>query len=258
MRADAGRAEQLRFTGVTWDMAAVDLSQIAGSSDGPNSFARARQRFRARKPDFIWDAARLEGNTFTLPEVRTLLEGVTVHGKRLEDQEQILALNEGFNELDRLVATGAFQLSREISDQLHGKIAVYEAIEAGHFRGEGVVSGGGSVQLSSGGVVDGRTHGEGGEQLRSAYADLLDYVTGEQDPRVRALVYAASVIRHQLYFDGNKRTAKLMASGELMSHGFDAVSIPYSRLYEQNTALDKLFTTDDATDLMRLMADCAR
>lgn len=71
-------------------------------------------------------------------------------------------------------------------------------------------------------------------------------------------MYAASVIRHPLYFDGNKRTTMPMASGELMSHGFDAVSIPYSRLYEQNLALDRLFTTDDATDLMRLMADCAR
>lgn len=258
LRADAEHTEQLRFTGITWDLATVDLSQIAGGGDGPHGIARARHRFREHMPDFIWDAARLEGNTFTLPEVRTLLDGVTVHGKRLEDQEQILALNEGFNEVDLLVGSGTFRLSKEISDRLHGRIAVHEAIEAGHFRGEGVVSGGGSVRLASGGVVGGRVHGEGGEQLRGAYADLLDYLTGEPDPRVRALVYAASVIRHQLYFDGNKRTAKLMASGELMAHGFDAVSIPYSRLYEQNIALDRLFTTDDATDLMRLMADCAR
>lgn len=258
VRSEAERVEQLRFTGITWDITAVDLAQIVGGGDDAGGMERARHRFRERKPDFIWEAARLEGNTFTLPEVRTLLDGVTVHGKRLEDQEQILALNDGFNELDRLVGSGAFGLSKEVSDRLHGRIAVHEAIEAGRFRGEGIVEGGGSVRLASGGVVDGRPHGPGGEELRQSYADLLDYLAGEPDPRVRALVYAASTIRHQLYFDGNKRTAKLMASGELMTHGFDAVSIPYSRLYEQNLALDRLFTTDDGTDLMRLMADCAR
>ncbi|MDL9981204.1 hypothetical protein [Microbacterium candidum] len=252
--------EQLRLTGVYWDIAHVDLSVIGHAKDLSTSDAseRARQRFRARKPDFIWDAARLEGNTFTLPEVRTLLEGVTVQGKPLDDQNQILALNEGFNELDRLVGNGQFDLTKPVSDRLHALVAAHEAIDSGMFRGEGQATGGGTVRLSSGGVVDGRPHGDGGVLLREAYADLLDYLTDEPDPRVRALVYAASVIRHQLYFDGNKRTAKLMASGELMRHGFDAISIPYARLYEQNLALDELFTTDDATGLMRLMADCAR
>lgn len=59
-----------------------------------------------------------------------------------------------------------------------------------------------------------------------AYSDVLDSVSGEPDPRVRALVDASSVIRDQLYFDGNKRTAKLMASGELIAHGFDAIAVP--------------------------------
>lgn len=49
-----------------------------------------------------------------------------------------------------------------------------------------------------------------------------------------------------------------MASGVLMSAGFDAVSVPYSRLYEQNVSLDRLFSTDDATSYMNLLADCAR
>jgi len=246
--------EQRRWTGITWDISAVDLSQVGGTGD-PD---RARHRFRSRLPDLIWDAARLEGNTFTLPEVRTLLEGVTVQGRPLQDQDQILALNEGFNTVDALVGDGRFSLSKECSDLIHGQVAVHEAIESGHFRGEGVTEGGGSVRLSTGGVVEGRPAGESGGILRQAYADLLDFLSTEQDSRVRAFVYAAAVIRHQLYFDGNKRTAKLMASGELMSHGFDAVSVPYARLHEQNLALDELFDTDDATALIRLFADCAR
>ncbi|GGF24424.1 hypothetical protein [Subtercola lobariae] len=246
--------DQARFTGITWDLTGIDLDVIGGTGDSE----RARHRFRSRLPDMIWDAARLEGNTFTLPEVRTLLEGVTVAGKRLDEERQILALNEGFNDVDALVGAGQFSLNKAVSDRIHAHVAAFEAIEAGHFRGEGQVQGGGSVRLSTGGVVDGREHGSDGSVLKAYYDDLLDFTHGISDARLRALVYAASAIRHQFYFDGNKRTAKLMASGELMANGFDAISIPYTRLYEQNRALDHLFSTDDATPLMRLMADCAR
>lgn len=244
-----GDAHEL--TGIVWDRSAVDLAGMGGTGD----VERARARFRHRFPEMIWDAARLEGNNFTLPEVQTLLEGVTLAGKRLEDQNQILALNEGFNRLDMLVGEGRFALVKPVSDGIHSLVAVHEAIESGTFRGEGAATGGGNVRLSDGRVIDGRPHGVGGEGLRMAYQDLCDYLATQPDARARALIYAAAVIRHQLYFDGNKRTAKLMASGELMRHGYDAISISYTRLHEQNIALDRLFATDDATDLMVLLAE---
>lgn len=32
-----------------------------------------------------------------------------------------------------------------------------------------------------------------------------------------------------------------------MSSGFEAISVTYSRLYEQNVSLDRLFSNDDPT-----------
>lgn len=78
-----------------------------------------------------------------------------------------------------------------------------------------------------------------------------------EDPRERALVYNIAATRTQYYFDGNKRTARLMMAGELMSHGFGAVSIPNSRSLEFNVALDHLFQTDDATQLLAFTVSCA-
>ncbi|MFD4422809.1 hypothetical protein ACFWN7_15085 [Agromyces sp. NPDC058484] len=251
------RAEKLDLLGIDWDRSGIDASVIGGS-EGELAVERSLARFRANLTVIIWDAARLEGNTFTLPEVQTLLSGVTVEGKRIEEQQQVLALSEAYNELDRLVRSGEFKLTKDVSDKLHGLVARHEAIESGRFRGEGSANGGGSVRLSTGGVVDGRAHGDGGSLLVEAFNDLTDYLDGVDDPRQRALLYAASATRHQFYFDGNKRTAKLMASGVLMSSGFDAISVPYSRLYEQNVSLDRLFSTDDATSYMNLLADCAR
>lgn len=244
------RAAQLELTGITWNADAIDLDLI-----GSRSTEEALVRFRAALPELIWNAAALEGNTITLPEVQTLLDGVTIAGRRIEETDQILALAEAYDLMVRLVASGEFRLDKAISDRLHGIVAKNEAIEAGAFRGEGTVRGGGSVRLSSGGVVDGTPQAE----LPERWAALMDYLQDPAmtDPRLRALVYNASATRTQFYFDGNKRTARLMMAGELMANGYDSVHIPYARLLEFNLALDELFSTDDATTLMAFTADCA-
>jgi prophage maintenance system killer protein len=127
---------------------------------------------------------------------------------------------------------GQFSLTKDVSDQLYGLVARHEAIESGSFRGEG------------------RT------LLREHFADMVEYLSTVSDARSRALIYFASATRRQFYFDGNKRTARLMMAGELMSNGYDLVSVPYSRKLEFNNALDVLFDQDDATELLRFLSTC--
>ena len=242
-------AQQLKDTGVSWSL--FDVGRIR-----PSDIERIRFRFRRHLPELIWNTAALEGNHFTLPEVKTLLEGVTVGGRRLDEAQQILALSEAYGRLDEMVGAGEFALSKSVSDELHALLVRHEAIEAGSFRGEREVTGGGTVHLASGGVVDGTPHGEGGELLREHFNHLISYLSSMDDPRQRALIYFASAVRRQFYFDGNKRTARLMMTGELMSSGFEVVSVPFARKLEFNEALDVLFSRDDATDLLRFLSTC--
>lgn len=239
----------LEDTGVTWSQ--FDVERIR-----PSEVERIRFRFKTQLPELIWNTAALEGNNFTLPEVKTLLEGVTVGGRRLDDVDQILALSEAYNRLDELVGAGEFALTKTVSDELHALLARHEAIETGSFRGERAVTGGGTVRLASGGVVEGTSHGEGGELLRKHFDHLISFLDSIDDPRMRALIYFASAVRRQFYFDGNKRTARLMMTGELISSGFEVVSIPFARKLEFNEALDLLFSRDDATDLVRFLSTC--
>lgn len=94
-------------------------------------------RFHRMLPEFVWDAGVLEGNPFTFPEVKTLLDGVTVGGHRVSDQEQILNLAESSRRLLGLVKGGRFRLDKPTFCDLHGCVARNEALEWGHFRGEG-------------------------------------------------------------------------------------------------------------------------
>ncbi len=240
---------QYEYTGLTWE--AFGVETIPASQ-----IERSRHRFRAHLPDLIWNTAALEGNNFTLPEVRTLLEGVTIGGKRLEEEQQIIALSEAYNRLDEMVGRREFAIRKDVSDELHALVARHEALDAGRFRGEGTATGGGAVSLANGGWVQGTEHGAGGVLLRQHFDDLTSYLAMVEDPRRRALIYFASATRRQFYFDGNKRTARLMMTGELMSYGHDIVSIPFSRRLEFNNALDALFSEDDGTELLRFLATC--
>jgi hypothetical protein len=84
---------------------------------------------------------------------------------------------------------GSFQLDKATSDDLHRRIATGQAIESGHFRGEG------------------------GANLRGIFAAGLEYLLNEvTDPGWQALPDAPFAIRAQFYFDGNC-TARCMMNG---------------------------------------------
>lgn len=210
-----------RTSRITWRPGAVNFELIKTSE-------QERSLFRLEKslPEFVWNAAALEGNTFTLPQVQTLLDGVTVGGKKLEEAEQILSLSAGMDLMISAVRDGSFSLSKEMSDRIHGVVAKHEAIESGNFRSEGSAHGSGSVSLSTGGTVDGDPTGENGEQLQLDYANLIAALETLGEPRARALVYFASATRSQFYFDGNKRTARIMMTGALIQSGFEPINIP--------------------------------
>ena len=207
--------------GYTWDQSAVPR-------DVPRfSVERAVWRFRHSLPEYVWDAAVLEGNPFTYPEVQTLLDGITAGGRKISDEQQVLNLAEAANELLRLVGTGGFRLVKEISDRLQYLIARDEALESGHFRGEG-------KELLTPGVGLG-AHGRymppkteaGGENLCRIYARGLEFIHADlSDAFEQAIAYFLFAALQQFYFDGNKRTARYMMNGHLMSHGIDAISVP--------------------------------
>src|SRR5262245_44101999 len=94
-------------------------------------------RMHRMLPQYVWDAGVLEGNPFTFPEVKTLLEGVTVGGRKLSDQEQILNLADSAKYLVGLVKQGRFTLNKETFCEVNARVARNEALEWGHFRGEG-------------------------------------------------------------------------------------------------------------------------
>jgi Fic family protein len=236
--------------GFAWDSSLVPDLPVRGTR-------RALWRFRRMLPEYVWDAAVLEGNPFTYPEVQTLLEGVTVGGRRLSDERQILSLSESAASLQDLVESGQFTLGKETSDNLNNLIARYEALEAGHFRGEGHELADVSVSLGEYGTHRPPPTEPGGENLRRIYdqgtAFIANAVPGTFEQAGAYFLFGAFT---QFYFDGNKRTARYMMNGWLMSHGIDAISVPAARKQEFNEKMIDFYRRKDGTVMLTFLASC--
>lgn len=88
----------------------------------------------------------------------------------------------------------------------------------------------------------------GGENLRGIYARGKQFTQVELDYVFeQAISYFLFAALQQFYFDGNKRTARYMMNGHIVSQGFDAISVPAARRQDFNASMVDFFTTKDGT-----------
>jgi len=213
-------------------------------------------RFYKMLPEFVWDAAMLEGNPFTFPEVKTLLDGITVGGRKVSDQEQVLNLARSSRHLLALVKNGRFAVTKPVFTELHGLVACNEALEWGVFRGEG------QERHYTPDVLLGE-HGRYTPLPTVAAAPALKrlFAQGtaalqECPPFERACAFFLFGALQQFFFDGNKRTARLMMNGILMTHGIDAISIAAARAQEFNEKMLRFYLDKNADGMMAFLAAC--
>ncbi len=238
--------------GFNWDQNAVPENYPV------HSVERAVFRFHKMLADFVWDASMLEGNPFTYPEVKTLLDGITVGGRKVSDQEQILNLAESSKHLLQLVKERKFNLNKAIFCELHSLVARNEALEWGHFRGEG-------QETNYTPDVGLGTHGRytplptiaGAPQLNDVFRAGIERInTNIPSPFERAVAFFLFGALQQFFFDGNKRTSRFMMNGILMSNGIDAISVPADRVQEFNEYMVQFYLSKDATTMMAFLVDC--
>jgi Fic family protein len=238
--------------GFHWDRA------IAAVVVPTHSTARVAFRFHRMLPEFVWDASVLEGNPFTFPEVKTLLDGVTVGGRKLSDQEQILNLAASSKHLLALVKAGQFVLNKATLTELHALVARNEALEWGHFRGEGQETGyTPDVGLGEHGRYTPLATVAGAPELNRVFTRGLQALEREvEHPFEKAAAYFLFGALQQFFFDGNKRTSRFMMNGVLMSAGIDAISVPAAKVQEFNQKMVGFYRTKNATDMMAFLVDC--
>lgn len=210
-------------------------------------------RFSKMLPQFVWHDAVLENNPYTFVEIKTLLDGVTVGGRKVSDEQQILNLAESSKKLIFLVKSASFKLDYQTYTSLHALVARDEALEWGCFRGEGeetrYTPG---VALGERGTYTPLATEPGGRNLRALFergVSALETCT----PWEKGLCFSLFGALQQFFFDGNKRTSRMMMNGVLMSGGYDAISIPASMAGEYNEKMIKFYLSKDGTEMLNFM-----
>ena len=236
--------------GFSWDRSAIPTNISTHSVD------LVCFRFHQMLPQFVWDAGVLEGNPFTFPEVKTLLDGITVGGHRISDEEQILNLAESSQHLLSLVKQGTFLLTKETFCRLNAIVSRNEALEWGHFRDEGPEhSYTPRVALGPSGFYTPLATTPGAPELNRVFDQGLRAL-GDLAPFEQGLAFLLFGALHQFFFDGNKRTARLMMNGLLMSHGIDAISIPAASAQRFHATMVGFYTSKDGTPMMQFLVEC--
>lgn len=202
--------------------------------------------FRTKKvlPEFIYDMAALEGNPFTFPEVQTLLEGITIGGRKLSDQDQILTIRDAWHNIIKRVTDGSFSLSKEVFFETQALAAKFEALEQGMFRTMNV-------------RINGTIHVPPVyEHLDKIYLGGMKRLLALENVHERSYAFFLWASFQQFFSDGNKRSSRLMMAGELLSHGYDTPSIPVAKKLEFNQKMIEFYDTGDATEMMEFLNSC--
>ena len=185
------------------------------------------------KIDFIYNTSALEGNAMTYPEVQTLLEGITVGGHKLSDEQQILNQNKSVEYLFKLIESKTFKLDIDTFLKLHSLVAKEEALKWGVFR---------DVQVNIGGtdyeVPDANT-------LENVFNEGIKEIKKINHPIIRAITMFLFGAKCQFFFDGNKRTSRLMMNGILIENGYPILNIKAKDKLEFNRIMIKFYNSDD-------------
>jgi len=192
----------------------------------------------------VHDSVLLEGINFTLPEINTLLEGVTVGGHKLSDQQ--IAINQGnaWRFLFSSIKNGDFSLSIEFVNALHALAGKEEALEWGQFR-SGMVAIAGS-DYSPPTVID----------LPLKFNEMLVSADGFDDVYDKAIHVFLTMARNQFFYDVNERMGRLMMNGILLSAGYPAINLIAKRKLEFNELMMPFYDTGDETEMNSFMRSC--
>jgi Fic family protein len=238
--------------GFQWDRTAIP-------PDIPvHSLKRVCFRFHRMLPEFVWDASVLEGNPFTFPEVKTLLDGITVGGRKISDQEQILNLVESSKRLLALLQNDRFALDKTTFCDLHRLVARNEALEWGVFRGEGEETHyTPDVALGEAGRYTPLPTLPGAPELNRVFS-AGTHALIEQVPNAfeRGCAFFLFGALQQFFFDGNKRTSRFMMNGVLMANGIDAISVPAQRAADFNEKMVRFYQSKEGTEMMAFLLEC--
>ena len=194
--------------------------------------------------ELVYDAVNLEGINITLPEVQTLLEGITVGGHKLSDQQITTNQGDAWRTLFQWIEQDQFAVNAQTACALHAIAGKEEALEWGKFRN-------GSVMIAGTDYTPPKA-----EELLQRFATMLSEMVEMGDVYDQAIHIFLSMARNQFFYDVNKRMGRFMMNGYLLQQGYPAINLPAKRQLEFNQLMLDFYPSGNQAAMNKFMRSC--
>lgn len=217
----------------------------------PTTLPRVARRYAHHElfrafPWAVWNSSALEGYSFTLTEVETIINGYGVAGHPISHTDDVRGIAAGWK-----VALDAMDNGRPVDEDLareiNGAITRLTSLAPGEFRGESteIHGDGGNVRTPRGDYTAPKP-----AEIREQW-DSFD----EPDPIRRAFLRIPFLARLQPFWDGNKRTALMLSAVDLVQSGYPPILVQKGQYEQWHEGLTSLFIDSDADGVLEVLAD---
>lgn len=194
--------------------------------------------------ELVYDAVNLEGINFTLPEVQTLLEGITVGGHKLHDQEITLNQSNAWKKIFTDIESDKFEITKTYIVSLHNIAGKYEALEWGCFRNGGVTIAGTNYLPPK------------AKDLDSCFDIMIKQAKDINNIYQQSIFIFLEMARYQFFYDVNKRMGRFIMNGNLLMHGYPVINVPAKRQLEFNQKMLNFYESHDHQEMYDFMLSC--
>lgn len=219
---------------------------IISMHDLKNDKKKALMLANRMLPEYVFDTAQLENNPITFPEVKTLMDGITIGGHKVSDVEQILNIKNAWTNLLNEIKSDNFSVSKILFNKINELVAKDEALYAGKFR-NGSVGIAGTEKYKSPAFND----------LDNIFDSELNTILNDFNPIEKAIRVFLWGSLNQFYWDGNKRTARIIANGILINEGIGIFNIKAKDILEFNTLMIDFYETQVADNIVKFLNEKA-
>lgn len=195
-------------------------------------------------PALVYDAVNLEGVAMTLPEVQTILDGITVGGHRISDQNMAINQAKAWTFIFDLVEQGEFTFDKKTALSIHEIAGKEEALEWGKFRSGYVTIAGSEYEPPA------------PDELDATWREVEQQVYSEADVYDQGITAFLQMARAQFFWDVNKRTGRFMMNGILLANGFPVINVQAKRQQEFNTLMLDFYSSNDMRAMNTFLRSC--
>ncbi len=178
--------------------------------------------------DYIWKSATLEGLCVTFPDVEAIYNNRKISGQKTYE---VVAINNLKHAWQFILDSIEYEIDYPYICKINQYVGSNLFMDAGFIR---------NIPVSISG-----TAWKPDTPIESVIKDEIERTCQIENPTDRAITLMLHLMRKQVFLDGNKRTAMLVANQIMISNGVGVISVPIEIQYDFTKLLIEYYESGD-------------